>query len=713
MAKLYEYLITASDGAAAADSSGNGWDATVDTGGGAASITSNARGHRLVITGASRSNTAKIQRTLTAGEASALNGKTAFSIIFSTGAVVNPSSGYSQLFRIGTAPTAFLSIYRGSSTEIRLNNTSGTQQGGGAVYPYSAGMAAFVVDTSQPVQSDRFRFYRRVFDGSNSTPTVTQTTPFLENWSLNITDPENTFLTLMNAPTGNNNTSGELEAFVFLDTAISASEVWAIFDNLQTSSDVSPVAAPVPVLSGLAASSVQDSTATVSVTTSMSPGTAYCLVQTGSAETNAATIKASGISLAVTAAGSLTWPLTGLSNSTEYFVSVVHAHANGDSAVATMSFSTLAAHTESTTATVAVPASLTVINLASLPDNYTWEQLPRTPAPGWQFIIDPDNGAISGDGYFSGDTQAEFNAWIIDNYGRMSRIQMDTTGLSGVVRPDAPTFAAVTNAEPGSTHSWTFTVSGIAVGETISIQAVDVGATVSRNGGAPAETISGVELGDEVELSGVASSVFGESRHPGVMMTGGVSATATLTTRAAVVPVIATHVTSQSVTSGTSASFSFVATGAASQQWYERIAGVDTPVAGATGTTLALSNVQMASSGRQFFAVATSSEGGTVRTPGAGFATLTVIASATRVRVPALRDRASGQLRGGENNVPCYVLSDDRSTRIIASTTINLSASGTTDLVSNQLGAIGSWVRVGFPSASGNTAAEVRLQVEA
>lgn len=152
------------------------------------------------------------------------------------------------------------------------------------------------------------------------------------------------------------------------------------------------------------------------------------------------------------------------------------------------------------------------------------------------------------------------------------------------------------------------------------------------------------------------------------------------------------------------ATFSIAGTNIGSRQW--RVNG--TPVSGATGATFVYTPTAIGT--YTITCVVQSPEGVSVTSDPA---TLTVIAVANRVLIPELRNRATGALRGGEQNVPCYVLSDDRSQRLVPATTINLAASGTTALVNNALGAVGTWVRVGFPAANGNTAVEVRLQVEA
>lgn len=89
-----------------------------------------------------------------------------------------------------------------------------------------------------------------------------------------------------------------------------------------------------PVLTSPTGTATGTTTATANVTTDEGNGTLYCLVSTNATET-AATVKASGATLAITSSGSKSFSITGLTTSTTYYAHFVHRDAAGnDSAVA-------------------------------------------------------------------------------------------------------------------------------------------------------------------------------------------------------------------------------------------------------------------------------------------------------------------------------------------------------------------------------------------
>lgn len=318
-------------------------------------------------------------------------------------------------------------------------------------------------------------------------------------------------------------------------------------------------------------------------------------------------------------------------------------------------------------------------------------------------------GAVSVDDLWRVTYNDSFNGtlvcWIVDAAdGTRSANASIPIGTAVDTTPDVPTLIAnVPSANPAQVVQGSFVLAGVTAATDIPVVAAGFMEVATSNSGPWLPSITR-QNGQTVHYR-ITAGTFGAVRTGNVSMNG-VTAVAPLsvTTRAANAPTITSPISGpSSVTVNAPASFTAGLTGMATIQW--RVNGVNH--AGATAIPFVYTPTVVGTYSIDY--VATSAEGATVTGTAVS---LSVIAVANRVLLPELRSRVTNLLRGGEQNVACYVVSDNRAQVLIPATTINLASSGTTPLVNNLLGAIGTWVRVGFPESDG-TAVEVRLQVEA
>ncbi|NPU91389.1 MAG: hypothetical protein HPY82_05690 [Gammaproteobacteria bacterium] len=329
--------------------------------------------------------------------------------------------------------------------------------------------------------------------------------------------------------------------------------------------------------------------------------------------------------------------------------------------------------------------------------------------PGDEEVINTQGGAVSMDDLGRLTFNAGFNGlveWaIVDQAdGAHSAFAFYPYSAGADILPTVPTFPAnVTGANPGQAVRFSYVLAGVTPATDIPVVAAGFLQVSTTDGSGYGPSITR-QLGQTIYCEIIAGA-FGEVRTGNVSMNG-VTAVAPLsvTTRAANAPAITSPISGPaSVTVGAPANFTAGLTGMAAIQW--RVNGVNHP--GANAIPFVYTPPAVGTYSIDY--VATGPEGGTVTGTAVS---LSVIAVANRVLLPELRSRVTNLLRGGEQNVACYVVSDNRAQVLIPATTINLASSGTTPLVNNLLGVIGTWVRVGFPESDG-TAVEVRLQVEA
>lgn len=705
MSELFHHIITDSDVGTVADSSGNSRHLTVTAPVGEAAFGDDAYGRHFAVTAGNRTSLAKLQSASLdqLGQAAALQGLQKFTILLSVVGQQNGNVNGTFYWHLGTAAdqTGILCIRKWSTGPWQVIF------GGGSKYVqfWSGDINAIVVDTTQADRANRVRLYRTTFgvDTANTTLTpVLGSTELEQNWAINIPDPENTFLTLMNAAGGANNGQGNACYHAVLNQALSEAQVFQIFDSVKLDHDASAIpAASPPSLAGSTVEDIGGTSAVVHAVTDTNEGPLFCWVTTGAVEDDG-DIRTTGDSVEVAAAGTFEFPQSGLALNTDHYAHLLHDGPAGTTKLV-IPFSTLAQQTATTPITVAMPAGYHVATLGNDIYQPATQGLQRRPLPGWQMISLAAQGQWTERGTWQGDTVGVIDTWIIDELGYMSYVTLDTTSLAGAIRPNTPDLSPnVIDANPGSQHVRTFAIAGAPVETPVTWYAQD-GAVLQLNGGVAAGQVTG-ELDDIVTVNGYASDEYEGVLHPGVIGPGGVSASFQITTRAAAAPNVPPLTGPSAVSVGTAATIESDVTGATSLRWEvngEEVVGAD---------AVPLVFTPPAIGAYSFVLFAESAEGGI--TQSAPFV-LNAIAVATRVQIPELRNRATGLLRGGEQNVPLYVLSDNRSQRLISAATINLAASGVTPFVHNDLGAAGTWVRVGFPAANGNTAVEIRLQVEA
>lgn len=686
MAKIYEYLITSADDAAVADTSGNGWHLTRSGG----TLATAARGYRYS-TGSQNSNTNRLHRALTAGEATAINGKTGFTLIFSVDAITG-SDAY--LMRLASAGTEFFCVQQTASVGAWFKINDALRN----FYITGSGLLAIRVDTTQAATEDRVRIGRRGYGGADDFGNAAVTDGTIpQNYTLNITDPANTYLTVMNNYTGNANVAGTVGAFIMVDEPLSDAAISAIFDALEESDDVSPIAGPAaPVLSDPSVTDLQPTTATANITTDIGSGTLYALYSTNATEL-AAAIKG-GVSQAVSATGAQAVPLTGLPLGEAGYVHFIQTADGQDSNIVSYGFTTASKMTQSTTATVALPAGYNMVELSGELYTRGLTQLQRTPQVGWQMIGQTSEIEWAADGSAQvKKIDAPFNVWIADEFGKLSRIVYDATGLSAAVFPAAPTFSNVSGAEPSATGSQSFVLSvPDNPAETINIQGIGVGATVRNGAGAAASSVTGVH-GDTIHIDWVASDEFNTPETFGVEMTGGVSAYFTVTTRAPVAPTITSQPSSQNVTAGQNATFILSATNAASYQWYEETGATDLLISGATSSSYVRSTV-LGDNGKQFYCRVTSSEGGITNS---STVTLTVQVPNVTLTSEPLRDAVTKQLRANVSNIPVRIRKSDGSLSFEG--TVTTDSNGVFTITNNTMASAGETVSIEFPDIATGT----------
>lgn len=301
--------------------------------------------------------------------------------------------------------------------------------------------------------------------------------------------------------------------------------------------------------------------------------------------------------------------------------------------------------------------------------------------------------------------------------GTLEAFANHTFGAAGDNVPANPGNQALTNQEPATRVYFTpFEITGADPGEPIPsslIAGSQAEWQVSTDGGSTYDTSSSAPRtlynGNFVRASLVTGPDFANvgpnyTAAASINMNG-VIVQLSATNRDAVVPVVTSHVSNQSVTAGAAATFGVVATGANGtppHQWVENIGGEETEIASANAATYVVNNAQLADSGRGFAVYSESSEGGRVRSPATGYATLTVIANATRLVLPELKDPKTGLIRGNQQ-VPVRVSRIDSATQRtqLLATVITTSASGSTNLDSNLLGAVGTPLEVEYLGTDG------------
>ena len=200
----------------------------------------------------------------------------------------------------------------------------------------------------------------------------------------------------------------------------------------------------------------------------------------------------------------------------------------------------------------------------------------------------------------------------------------------------------VTGSEPGATYPRQFTVQGIDAGYSVAVTALGT-ASVSP---------SVARLGDTVTVTLVAGT-FGQTVTGGASING-VADSFVVTSRAQIFPTVTQQPTNQAVLEGNAATFFATFNNAAAIQWYEN--GSSMP--GEVNSTLTVSGTVAGDNGNTYYAIATSTDGGTVQT---NTVTLTVTATGATV-LPTINTGGNVVTtiqEGGSYSDPAWTWSDD------------------------------------------------------
>lgn len=331
---------------------------------------------------------------------------------------------------------------------------------------------------------------------------------------------------------------------------------------------------------------------------------------------------------------------------------------------------------------------------------------------GDQFVFNSESGEISMDsqGRFSFGSGFDGNvaiAIVDSSDGAHSDFVTLYYGGAADLIPTIPAFGNLTNQEPGVEVVGSFVVADVDAGYDITFAAVGSMLVATSNAGPWLPSVTR-QLGETVYRR-MVTGALGQTVTGGVS-SGGQSSTCTYTTRAANAPVITTHPSNQSVTSGAVATYTVAATNAGAYQWQKDTGGngAYANISGANAATYARTTSDADIGTSNVRCVVTSPEGVAVNS---NAATLTVIAAATRLVIPAGGVTARGASLAGATNVPINIR--NVSGALIYSTTVTIAASGVTNIDNNQNGTVGTDRFVGFPSSVDGSEALIRLTVQA
>jgi hypothetical protein len=408
-----------------------------------------------------------------------------------------------------------------------------------------------------------------------------------------------------------------------------------------------------PTLSSPTGTALTPTTASASVSTDEGAGTIWCYtLPAASAAPDAATVKASGTSQAVTATGVQTFATrTGLSPTTDYknyFVQVDAATTPNTSAVvASASFTTPAANAAPTfpgniaNITGTGGTAITPVDVHtqfSDTDTLTYSASPAGTAWPSGLVINSSTGVISGTVATSTTTGLKVRATdtasqTVDSNAFNVTISAPASTVTGVtVSPAAPTVSG------NATQQFTATVAGT---------------------GSPSQTVNWAASAGSINSAGLFTAPAATASAQTITITA-TSAQDNTKSGTATVTVPASTVTGVTVSPATA-----TVTGGATQTFTATVAGTDSPSQAVTWTTSAgsinssgvLTALATTSSTQTVTVTATSVQNNTK----SGTATVTVPASATQ---PTFTPTPTGKnINGGARaSVPCRVAVYDKAT---------------------------------------------------
>ena len=439
---------------------------------------------------------------------------------------------------------------------------------------------------------------------------------------------------------------------------------------------------------------------------------------------------------AVAVAGLQSVDVTGLDADTIYYFKAVHAHPDGNSNYVSVQQGTFSTGTVSVDVVYSLPAGYTRATLIDGYYTYALQQWAEVIADddltGVQLITASASEYFDNLGNFWFENLDDLLYWAIFPDGVLYTLEITNLDQLSTAIPLNLPDQQVLNTEP---DTWVQMPNDVVLDIDVDSSVLssvdnslvqqqwstDGGSTFDGWSTAPRSGLVAGNVGQFRLRSGLDFANVGpDFENLGRVSIQTASFQLRTVNRNAVVPTITQHISNQSVTAGATATLGATATGADSWEWVEQLPVDDVLteviVDGAVTNQLAISGATVADdNGRNFAAYAISSEGGRTRSPASGFATLTVIADATRIVIPAGVVTGRGHSAAG-TTVQVNVWADDngRCGQWLYSTNVALAASGVTNLDSNQNGAPGTIRWYSFPSATGgNSEAAFQTTVQA
>lgn len=262
---------------------------------------------------------------------------------------------------------------------------------------------------------------------------------------------------------------------------------------------------------------------------------------------------------------------------------------------------------------------------------------------------------------------------------------------SGITPDPAELGADVTGAEPNTEYTGSDTLAGDGLDNGVDKTIVATGAMQVSTTAGSGWTTSIVRQKGQAWYWRMFSPVAGAVATGGVTIDG-IASVKSITSRAVLVPTDITPAQPASVTQGAQASFTIAGTGIATVEW--SVNGVVYP----SHTGLTFTTTQNTPGAYTIGWVPRSAEGGAAPQ---GTTTLTVIAAATRLQIPEIKNPVTGAVRSNQQ-IPVRVFGVSGNTRTQRlATTITTAASGGTQLDSNLIGAIGEQVEIEYLGTDG------------
>lgn len=473
---LFSEAASGSAPTSVADSSGNSRPLSISYGSSAASWASNGEGKYLDFTAAAGSSAAYARvATNVGGLGAAINGLNKLTLVVKVQDITNGIYPSSPIAEIATAASDQFGLYR-SDISLYVVTHGGSEIA--AFYATDSGSIAVVVDTTQATAADRIKVYER--DGStNSAVTLDSYDAPALNSAISVSSDSSTWLIYGNSADLSRSLDGGIKYGRLDNTALTQSEVYAIFDAITSNDDASTLISGTSV--NPSAGSLTFSGATSAVVKNTIPRPAES-------------------SLALTGA-----------------TPAVSSSGNQSVSVAAASF------------------ALTGVAPTITQQTFTWYSLP---APGGY----DSNSILAGQTYPAGSWLRVISdfAHIIANYAvgpLQNNINDYATAETGYTGSDSATYQIKTPAGSTSNYTVTATISGsIGLGPataSLSLGGSTSTVTATNNKSVAPNSIAMIFTGATPTLSGINQSA---SPSPASLNLAGATSTVTATANQTVTP---------------------------------------------------------------------------------------------------------------------------------------------------------------------------------